>query len=132
MKMVKEELSYDYSPDIYLVIHSSWPQGTVVARYYNTIAGFIMAALIRGGAVWVVLLVVKRQYQSKGLGSTLLREIIGRAIKQGAPYITLEVRVENFKAIALYKKFGFRIEERKPNFYRDGGDAFRMKKILIS
>jgi len=130
MDIVRHELDYDYSPDVYHTIHDSWPDGTILVRYFNRIAGFIMAALVPGGGVRVLLLVVRREFQGRGVGSTLLGEIIRRAVSRGAPFITLEVRVENSKAIAFYQKFGFKITERKSNFYRDGGDAFIMKKPL--
>jgi ribosomal-protein-alanine N-acetyltransferase len=36
------------------------------------------------------------------------------------------VRVSNQSAIALYRKYGFREEGRRPNYYHDGEDALIM------
>ena len=40
--------------------------------------------------------------------------------------ITLEVKSHNDVAVAFYKKFGFVIDRKVPNYYEDGSDAYVM------
>ena len=55
----------------------------------------------------------------RGLGSNLLRAAVSWSAAQGAHSLTLEVRVSNTAAIALYQRFGLRPEGRRPRYYAD-------------
>ncbi|MGB6131111.1 MAG: GNAT family N-acetyltransferase [Acidobacteriaceae bacterium] len=55
----------------------------------------------------------------RGLGSNLLRAVVSWSAAQGAHSLTLEVRVSNTAAIALYQRFGLRPEGRRPRYYAD-------------
>lgn len=58
-------------------------------------------------------------YRRQGIGEKLISYGESIAEKEGCAFITLEVRVSNSVAIALYEKSGFeRVGERK-NFYSD-------------
>lgn len=60
---------------------------------------------------------VKKDFRKRGFGSALVENALSVAKEKGCSFITLEVRVSNLSAIALYEKFGFeRVGERK-NFY---------------
>ncbi|NLZ39082.1 MAG: ribosomal protein S18-alanine N-acetyltransferase [Firmicutes bacterium] len=76
--------------------------------------------------IWVILdeahittLAVSPVWQGKGFGRSLLEHAIAEAAKKGAVRITLEVRVSNLKAQALYKKLGFTPCGIRPNYYHD-------------
>ena len=56
----------------------------------------------------------------RGLGSRLLNEMLERA-GPDAPY-TLEVRLSNAPAIALYERYGFRSAGTRPRYYQDTGE----------
>jgi ribosomal protein S18 acetylase RimI-like enzyme len=45
---------------------------------------------------------------------------------EGYSMMQLEVRTTNASAIRFYEKQGFRISETLPNFYSNGGSAYRM------
>ena len=51
-------------------------------------------------------------------------------IDRGVEDIWLELKLENKKALGLYRKLGFRKVSLVPNYYSDGSDALRMRKIL--
>ncbi len=71
---------------------------------------------------------VRPDYRGHGLGETLLAGMIRRAIHLGAQVVSLEVRVSNASAIALYRKYGFVRVGLKYHYYRDNGeDAYDMR-----
>jgi ribosomal-protein-alanine N-acetyltransferase len=67
------------------------------------------------------------EYRGRGLGELLFLEMIDEAIRRNSTWLTLEVRVTNLSAQALYKKYGFTIQGRRPRYYSDNNeDAFVM------
>ena len=50
---------------------------------------------------------VLKEYWGNGIGTTLIREVLKFAIFHDIEIIYLNVRSDNERAIALYKKFGF-------------------------
>ena len=61
--------------------------------------------------------VVDPAYRNKGIGNTLIEELLKTGRADGIKAFTLEVRVSNQAAIHLYEKFGFQSEGIRPNFY---------------
>ena len=45
-------------------------------------------------------------WQGRGLGAVLLLDLVRTALDRGARHLTLEVRVGNEPALALYRRFG--------------------------
>ena len=70
---------------------------------------------------------VKKDYQHKGIGSSLLNHAIVDLSKMGATSFILEVRESNVNAISLYNKFDFKEISVRKNYYSNGEDA----KVLI-
>ncbi len=84
------------------------------------------AQLIGSGAFWqileeahITLLMVHPEYQGRGLGTWLLGSLLEEAVARGLERATLEVRVSNERAIALYQKFGFLVAGRRKKYYPD-------------
>ncbi|MBR2159726.1 MAG: ribosomal protein S18-alanine N-acetyltransferase [Clostridia bacterium] len=75
-------------------------------------------------------LAVREDKRGLGLGNVILERLLSQAIMLGNSEFTLEVRPSNEKAIALYKKYGFKVEGRRRNYYGDGEDALIMWKRL--
>ena len=74
----------------------------------------------------------RNEFRKQGLASKLLEEVLDDCYAKKIQSITLEVRVSNFAAIALYQKFGFEKVLIKPHFYIDGEDAIYMiRKVVI-
>ena len=57
---------------------------------------------------------------NKGLGSRLLEMAIEYAKSHGIEIINLEVRSDNFRAIHVYEKFGFRKIGASPAYFKIG------------
>jgi ribosomal-protein-alanine acetyltransferase len=75
-------------------------------------------------------LAIAKAARGQGLGTRLLREMEKRSRKAGAARMHLEVAHDNRGAIALYEKLGYRRVRAIPQYYEDGGDAWRMEKAL--
>ena len=63
------------------------------------------------------LICVKKEYQGKGLGKSLLQFCINNCINKGFYEFILHVATTNQKAIKLYKKLGFTIVNYIKNYY---------------
>lgn len=66
----------------------------------------------------------------RGLGPMLLEAAEAAALARGCRLIRLEVHADNAKAIARYRKSGYREFGRHAGYYEDGGDALRFEKEL--
>lgn len=70
------------------------------------------------------------EYEGRGIGSALLRELIDEARRRHAADLLLEVREDNPRAQALYRRFGFEQIHVRRRYYRDGTDALIMQLHL--
>jgi [ribosomal protein S18]-alanine N-acetyltransferase len=61
-------------------------------------------------------------WQGRGLGAVILADLVRTALKRGARHLTLEVRVGNDAAIALYQRFGLAPVGVRRNYYPVTGD----------
>ena len=61
---------------------------------------------------------VSPDHRRRGIASLLLQALAHRAVAQGLAFVTLEVRVSNIPAIALYEKAGYVSVGQRKNFYR--------------
>ena len=66
---------------------------------------------------YITNLVVHPGRRREGIASALIKEIIEYAEHHDLKRVTLEVRVSNARAIALYEKFGFEKDGVRPDFY---------------
>ncbi len=65
-------------------------------------------------------------WQGRGLGSVLVADLTRVALARGARHLTLEVRVGNAAALALYEQFGLAPVGVRPQYYPGGEDALIM------
>jgi ribosomal-protein-alanine N-acetyltransferase len=61
-------------------------------------------------------------HRRRGVGRLLLLHLAEAAIELGSSRMTLEVRVSNIAAQALYRSFGFRVSGRRIAYYSDDGE----------
>jgi ribosomal-protein-alanine N-acetyltransferase len=74
----------------------------------------------------LVSIAVSNQYRRLGIASALLSNSMERIKKYRIDEYVLEVRVTNYSAISLYKKFNFSTRSIKDRYYRDGENAYFM------
>jgi [ribosomal protein S18]-alanine N-acetyltransferase len=66
-------------------------------------------------------------YRGRGFGELLVLALIDEAVRRGATWLTLEVRVSNGIAQDLYRKYGFAVQGTRRRYYSDNGeDAYVM------
>lgn len=73
---------------------------------------------------------VGKKSRGKGIGSALVEDFIRLAEEKDLAFLTLEVRVSNETAIALYEKHGFKEVGRRKKYYENTEDAILMTKFL--
>jgi [ribosomal protein S18]-alanine N-acetyltransferase len=84
------------------------------------IVGYLVCS--RYDEVWHLMNVaVEPTLRRCGVASALLRELFAQVDHQGVEY-TLEVRLSNAGAVAMYERFGFRSSGRRPGYYHDNGE----------
>ena len=75
---------------------------------------------------------VKPAARRRGIAETLLRALEQRLILNGAQRITLEVRISNAPALALYEKLGYvRVGLRRNYYEKPREDALILQKRLL-
>jgi ribosomal-protein-alanine N-acetyltransferase len=93
----------------------------VVCVVSNEVVGFVLAS--RYADVWHVLNVaVRPDHWRRGIGRMMLLEVIDRAQELPNLGFTLEVRVSNAGAIALYRELGFDDHGVRPGYYTDNSE----------
>ncbi|HEV2126432.1 MAG TPA: ribosomal protein S18-alanine N-acetyltransferase [Chloroflexota bacterium] len=81
------------------------------------------------GGLWLMVdeahvtsVAVHPSFRGRGLGELLMFCLLEIAVQCGARWVTLEVRVSNTTAQALYKKLGFREAGIRPRYYTDNNE----------
>lgn len=69
----------------------------------------------------VMLLATDLRHQRTGVMRRLIRSLIADLAQN--ELIWLEVHAENTPAISLYKSLGFQLTGKRPNYYKNGGEA---------
>lgn len=107
----------------------------LVAEAEGTILGFAaVSALLDGQENRCELesIAVAPAARRQGIASALLQAILRWAESQGARQLGLEVRAGNAAALALYRRFGFRTEARRPHYYRDPEDDALLLTMAVT
>lgn len=97
-----------------------------LARYLLVKAG---GEVVAYGGIWLMVdeahvttFAVLPSWRRKGIGGLLMVAMMRVAHDVGASVATLEVRLSNAAARALYARFGFRPVGLRPRYYSDNGE----------
>ncbi|MGH7927120.1 MAG: ribosomal protein S18-alanine N-acetyltransferase [Candidatus Binatia bacterium] len=97
-----------------------------LAELDGRIAGYILFWLLPG-AIDIHNSAVHQDFRRRGLGRSLLENVIAVARNRASSRITLEVRKSNTTAKRLYESIGFTVSGIRKGYYSDDGeDAFLM------
>ena len=99
------------------------PQATVqrivlIAESVNECVGFGVLGLAAGDAE-IESLAVSSLWRRLGIARRLCRDLLGWARARGAGHVSLEVRMSNTAARALYESLGFHEVATRHAYYRD-------------
>ena len=89
-----------------------------VAEYMGETAGYLGMHIVLDEC-YIANVAVREKFRRKGIADKLLSVGEEKAKKESCAFISLEVRVSNEKAIALYKKRGYNEVGTRKNFYSD-------------
>jgi ribosomal-protein-alanine N-acetyltransferase len=132
----ERELPEDYPFFFYKSILDNYPEAFLVGINSNgEVIAYIMwrvektpslnsLKLVNKGHL--VSIAVSSNYRRLGIAKALLTNSMERIKKYKINEYVLEVRVTNFSAINLYKKFSFSTKSIKERYYRDGENAYYM------
>jgi len=90
---------------------------SIVALRGNEVAGYaMMRHIIDEGHICNI--AVREDYRQSGVGSAIVQGLIAAAAARAIAGLTLEVRIGNRAAMALYHKHGFIVEGYRRDYYR--------------
>ncbi len=101
-----------------LSLLSNRPVATVPSPELASIVGFAGLWLMVDEA-HITTIAMHPEHRRRGLGEFLLVNLIDIAYAIGAKWVTLEVRVSNYTAQNLYRKYGFREAGIRHRYYSD-------------
>jgi ribosomal-protein-alanine N-acetyltransferase len=132
----EKELPEDYPYFFYKSILDNYPEAFLVAcNDIGKIVGYIMWRVERTPAKHSLKLVNKghlvsiavlKDYRRLGVAKALLSNSMKNLKKYKIDEFVLEVRVSNYTAINLYRKYNFTTHSIKEKYYRDGENAYFM------
>jgi ribosomal-protein-alanine acetyltransferase len=97
----------------------------LVATVDQIIVGYLVYDLQSQDCVHVYNIGVHCSFQNQGIGTQLLSCLINNMKNvNNVKSVTLEVAVDNAKALALYQKMGFLIEHDLPDYYGPGKNGW--------
>src|SRR4051794_24377669 len=104
------------------VLELSKPSGVCLAATTGEeLDGYLVCC--RYDQVWHLMNVaVSPDRRRRGVATRLIRRLFEETGGGAAPPITLEVRVSNREAIAMYEGLGFRSAGVRPRYYQDNGE----------
>ena len=85
------------------------------------VVGFVGVWFMVGEA-HIVTIAVDPRYRRQGMGELLLLSAIDLALAHDQEVVSLECRVSNAPAQALYEKYGFHRTGLRPRYYSDNGE----------
>lgn len=102
----------------------------LIAKIDNKVVGYI--------GLWFVMdechitnIAVHAEYRRNKIASKLIDEMLVLCKKHETSYILLEVRKSNLPAINLYKKFGFKEDSIRKDYYKNP-DNTREDAVMMS
>lgn len=112
-ELYRSELALPEDRRIYVVARRNDHKGRLVGY-----AGLMFA--LEDGHVTTV--AVDPAYQRQGIGLRMFLVLVRTAIARGAKNLTLEARVNNVGAQALYRRFGFEDVGLRKGYYQETGE----------
>ncbi|HEX6479624.1 MAG TPA: ribosomal protein S18-alanine N-acetyltransferase [Ktedonobacteraceae bacterium] len=103
-----------------------FPLSLLPGRSTATASSPDLASIVGFAGLWLMVdeahittIAMHPDYRRQGLGELMLASLIDISYDIGAKWVTLEVRVSNYAAQNLYRKYGFREAGLRHRYYSD-------------
>ena len=103
-----------------------FPLSLLSNRSVTTVPSPETASIVGFAGLWLMVdeahvttIALHPEFRGRGLGELLLLNLIDISYSIGAKWVTLEVRVSNYTAQNLYRKYGFREAGLRHRYYSD-------------
>ena len=103
-----------------------FPLSFLPGRTTATVSSPDLTAIVGFAGLWLMVdeahvttIAMHPSFRRRGLGEYMLASLIEIAYDIGAKWVTLEVRVTNYNAQNLYRKYGFREAGLRHRYYSD-------------
>jgi ribosomal-protein-alanine N-acetyltransferase len=93
----------------------------VAARVDGLLAGYA-GLMFAGEEAHVTNIAVDPARHRQGIGTRLMVNLVRAAVAHGARHLTLEVRMSNAAAQAMYRRFRFETEGVRKNYYAESNE----------
>ncbi len=103
---------------------------TIIAEADGEIRGFIVIEHDMRHTGRIITIDVHPDARRTGVGMLLMDSAEKRLLELRSERIILEVAVDNFPAIAFYKRHGYSVTKTIPRYYLGSLDALRMEKRI--
>lgn len=111
-----------WSPNLFLSEMGELRNRTyLVAKIGRDVVGY-GGIMCYGEEAHITTIAVDPNHHRRKIGTRLLYELIREGIRLGGRAVSLEVRVSNWGAQELYRKFGFRPVGTRKNYYQETGE----------
>ena len=114
LEIERESFSDAWSENMFLELLANPLTHGFTAENNGEVLGYIMFYLMPP-EIQILNIAVKKSARNQNTGSLLLKSALAF---DNIELVTLEVRESNIPAINLYKKFGFKIDGIRKNYYR--------------
>lgn len=109
----------------------SWSHLTVARLASGEIASFCLYWVV-ADEIQILNIATSERCHRRGYARRLLSYIIGEARRRGCARLSLEVRLSNEAAQALYRGLGFTVVGRRPRYYADNNEDALIMVLALS
>jgi ribosomal-protein-alanine N-acetyltransferase len=121
----------EHNPFLYMNFYEMNNEGFLVAEEEDYVIGFVVGYKVSDDEGRIFSLAVREGYQGHGIGTQLIKAIVGVFQTKSLKHSSLEVRVSNIGAQKLYRRMDFISCWIEHGYYSDGEDGIIMKKQLL-
>ncbi|MBS7649641.1 MAG: ribosomal protein S18-alanine N-acetyltransferase [Thermoproteota archaeon] len=121
---------YPYPSGVFKELLRRCPKYFLIAEYKGRISGYVCGRLVGKDSGQVVSIAVEPRSRRRGIGRSLMLDLESRFREDRVKTVRLEVGVDNYAAIWLYKSLGYETAGLRRRYYPDGSDALTMVKNL--
>ncbi|MGC8975626.1 MAG: ribosomal protein S18-alanine N-acetyltransferase [Thermoprotei archaeon] len=123
----RKSFEHPYPTTVFISAIFLYPELFLVVECGGVVKGYITGFITTNNCCHVASIAVDPESRGVGLGKKLLSAFEERCLELKIKCLELEVSVKNERAMKLYKKLGYKIVERLPDYYPDS-DAYLMRK----